>query len=412
MDNINGYYDMHICGRDYGAGVDSILVHLDVPIGWITKDDLTITETKQFTNFLKPEEGFPIEIGSFSRTIKKAFICDEMGKEVEGLSKCFKVEMNVDPMEGSPYLFSMKTQYNTFAQPYQLDIKSKQYNFSICSKAKSITSDADVFEIRKGEFSSVSYEYATYKPKNESKLLFVWLHGLGEGGKLNFPELTDPTITVLGNRVTSLTKDVFQTAVDGAFILAPQCPTYWMDETGDCKNFTGLGIKATRNSYYTESLVQLIDTYAQEIGAEKIIIAGCSNGGYMTMNLAMNYGTKYDAYIPICEAMPDSEITDADIDLLKDCPMYFIYSQDDPIVIPAIHEEPTIQRLKNRGAKNLEVSVSDHVYDLSDEYSYLKNEADLHYLYNGHWSWIYFFNNQVISSNKINCFDWIRSLSK
>ncbi|MFQ7170760.1 MAG: hypothetical protein ACLRQF_00790 [Thomasclavelia ramosa] len=32
------------------------------------------------------------------------------------------------------------------------------------------------------------------------------------------------------------------------------------------------------------------------------MITGCSNGGYMTMLMALKYGKEYNAYVPICEA--------------------------------------------------------------------------------------------------------------
>ena len=44
---------------------------------------------------------------------------------------------------------------------------------------------------------------------------------------------TDPYITVLANKVSSLAGQEFQNTIGGANILVPQCPTFWMDKTGD-----------------------------------------------------------------------------------------------------------------------------------------------------------------------------------
>ena len=52
-----------------------------------------------------------------------------------------------------------------------------------------------------------------------------------------------------------------------------------------------------------------------------------------------------------------------------------------------------INRLKNLGATNLHVATFDSVIDTSGKYNDL-NDGDP-YQYNGHWSWIYFDNNEA-----------------
>ena len=53
----------------------------------------------------------------------------------------------------------------------------------------------------------VDLQYAAYEPKKlqsgNKNPLIIWLHGQGEGG-------TDPDITLLGNKVTALTKEDIQ----------------------------------------------------------------------------------------------------------------------------------------------------------------------------------------------------------
>jgi predicted peptidase len=233
---------------------------------------------------------------------------------------------------------------------------------------------------------NVSYNYAYYTSLSKADTLIVWLHGLGEGGIEN----TDPSVTLLANKVTTLASHQLQTTLGGAHILVPQCPTYWMDNDGKKTNFNNGAIIADGTSYYTQSLIELIDSYIVKCKAKKVIIAGCSNGGYMTMLLALH--SKYDAYVPICEALPDKFITDEQIQILKDLPMYFIFSLDDKVVDPNQHEIPTIKRLKEANASQLYVSSTNHVVDTSGNY---KDKNGYAYMYNGHWSWIYFFNNET-----------------
>ena len=61
--------------------------------------------------------------------------------------------------------------------------------------------------------------------------MIVWLHGGGEGG-------TDIEIALLGSKVTALTDENIQQnfedeSRDGAYVLAVQCPTMWMDGDGN-----------------------------------------------------------------------------------------------------------------------------------------------------------------------------------
>ena len=77
-----------------------------------------------------------------------------------------------------------------------------------------------------------TYSYAEYLPAedNQKNALVIWLHGAGEGG-------VDPTIDLLANEVTALAGDEFQELFKGAYVLAPQSPTMWMDDgTGAYQN--------------------------------------------------------------------------------------------------------------------------------------------------------------------------------
>lgn len=79
--------------------------------------------------------------------------------------------------------------------------------------------------------------------------------------------------------------------------------------------------------------MELIKDYQSRCGA-KVVLAGCSAGGYMTMRLILDYPDYFAAAIPICEALPDDVISDQQLSEIKDLPLYFIYSNDDPSIIP------------------------------------------------------------------------------
>lgn len=94
-----------------------------------------------------------------------------------------------------------------------------------------------------------------------------------------------------------------------------------------------------------------------------------------------------------------------EIKQLKKLPIFFIYSRDDDVVAPETHELPTIRRLLGAGASNVHTFVSKHVIDTSGRF----NDKDGEPLrYSGHWSWIYFFNNEAVSDRcGIRVWQWM-----
>jgi len=399
---ITGSYTAHVQGYDWGPGVDKVTITLDEAIESVTADDLEITEYKQMTDWTA--EDFPVVEGDVPRTIKDVTLSAD-GKTID-------VELACAPNDGDgPLLFTMATQYNTWSDPYALHILKApgssipdldiSTDFDIAT-ADNSAMDAgwqlDSYDTADG----VTLRYAYFAPEEETDKLVVWLHGMGEGGTV----LTDPWISVLGNKVVALSESAFQETVGAAHVVAPQSPTFWMDSDGKGSNFNGGGIQADTNSFYTPALEEFIDAYAEKVGATKICVCGCSNGGYMTMVLSMSRPDAYSCVVPICEAVPDETISDEQIASLKDLPMYFIYSEDDTTVDPTLHEIPTIERLKAAGktSETLQVATSEHVVDTSGEFT---DENGDPYTYAGHWSWIYFDNNDIESADGLKPFDFI-----
>lgn len=412
-DTIKGTYSIIVTGYDWGAGVNRAIISLDYEIDSIKKSDLNVKETKMATDFTKSD--FPINKVTAAREITKVYLSDADGKKVSGSSKYITVEMAVDPNTGSPLLYSMHTQFNTWSDPYQLT-----FTLSDSAKLKSNGTTVKSFKVDKkytkrvtsvDEFKTdsfkasdgVKYNYSYYEPEEKSDTLVVWLHGMGEGGTKD----TDPSVILLANEAGNLAKKEFQSAVGGAYVLVPQCPTFWMDPTG--KGLQNGNIVNDGTSYYTKSLTELIKNYKKKTGVKKIVLAGCSNGGFMTMIMAITNPDMFTAYVPICEALADKYVTDDNINTLKDLNMYFIYSKADTTVDPTQYEEPTIARLQAAGAKKLQVSVSEKVVDTSGKY---KDESGNAYTYNGHWSWIYFFNNEADTSDGTKVFAWIKQTLK
>ena len=280
---------------------------------------------------------------------------------------------------------------------------------------KDFLSEADYFN--KGTFTGrntgksgdVTLTYAAYEPwslKGDGKEnpLVIWLHGGGEGG-------LDVSITLLGNEVVSLIRPEIQShfttegGAGGAYVLSVQCPTMWM---GTSKGF-GHG---EYPSLYADVLKSCIDDYVDrhpDVDRKRIYLGGCSNGGYMTINMLVNYPDYWAAAYPNCEAYAfytfeelqgdatamggsikygPSDVrwmTDEKIEAIKDIPIWFAQSADDTIVVPTNFAFPTYQALLKAGAKNAWFSLFETVNGTDDPTAQ----------YMGHWVWCYLFNNQI-----------------
>ena len=401
---IKGTYQIHVGNYDWGSGVDLVILSLEKELDSVDTSLFRIREHKMITDTEKPD--CPLVEADFTRKIEETWLCDETGQVVDGPSSHIAIRLYVSPEEGSPLACTGKTQIFLWV-PYKLYISyDGEYGtdslFDIDSTYTKRKTAADLFS-KKTYLSrdGIHYDYAEYIPEGDSEVLFVWLHGLGEGQI----EGSDPYLPLMGRKGTTMAGHDFQQTVGGARILVPQCPTYWMDADGQESNFNHGTIQADGTSFYTPSLEEFIDHYAQQMHARKIVLAGCSNGGYMCLMLAMNRPDHYAAVIPICEALPDAKISDDQIKKLKNVPLYFVYSNDDPIVPPAYHEIPTINRLKKSGALDLHASVTEQVIDTSGKY---KDEDGNPYRYMGHLSWIYYDNNETDDGTGLSAWDWIR----
>ncbi len=241
---------------------------------------------------------------------------------------------------------------------------------------------ADRFLTGVSSYEKLPIRYGYFVPRRleGKKPLIVFLHGAGEGGQ-------DLPIAYTGNKVTAFTEDEMQAKFGGAFVLVPQADTMWLDDGSGRYGDSG-------RSKYTEALKALIDEFIARFSAvideNRVYVGGDSNGGFMTMRMLMSYPGFFAAAFPICEAMPDRRITDADIRRLKDTPIWFVHAKNDPVVKPDQYAVPTYKRLIAAGAKNCHFTYWERIVDLHDRF---KNERGEPYEYFGHFAWVPVFND-------------------
>lgn len=216
----------------------------------------------------------------------------------------------------------------------------------------------------------------------------IWLHGHGEGGD-------DPALAYTGNKVVAISSDDIQRKLGGAgYVLAPQCPTFWMNSGAvnhqDPKELT------SSKSMYTEAVKAVIDEFIDfhpDIDRDRVYIGGCSNGGFMTMRMLLSYPDFFAAAYPVCEALRPSDFSEQDIENLKHLPMWFTQAENDPIVPSDGLVLPLVRRLKAAGAENVHVSLFERIVDQSGLH---KDGQGRPLEYMGHFSWIHTFNDDCV----------------
>ncbi|WP_322169303.1 prolyl oligopeptidase family serine peptidase [Acutalibacter caecimuris] len=209
--------------------------------------------------------------------------------------------------------------------------------------------------------------------------LIVWLHGAGEGGQ-------DPTIAYTANKVVALTAPKVQALFGGAYVLAPQAPTFWMNDGSGEYGHTG-------KSIYSQALKACIDQFIAQnphIDRNRVFIGGDSNGGFMTMRMLIDFPDLFAAAFPICEALYDDVITDENIAAIKDKGIWFTHAKNDPVVIPQETVEPTYHRLIKAGAQNVHFTFWDKIEDIHEGFT---GENGQPFEYMGHFAWIPMLND-------------------
>lgn len=412
--------DATICisGYECGPGVSKVIFSLSRSVESVKK------------------EGALISTANADRTITDIYLSDSKGNQVTGNSTYVTICIGlVYFLEAncSLLIFNFSKFHNEWATEYVIkssfhvicDGKDALLTFEKDCMNNRFSPDGELFN-KRGEFSGryhnpitkeedlLTLQYAAYEPDhlkndNAKNPLIIWIHGQGEGG-------TDVDIAILGNKVTSLAKSQIQSyfttenGSKGAYVLAIQCPTYWMDG-GDGQNSNGDLV-----SRFTDILKDTIDDYLkqnEDADKNRIYIGGCSNGGYMSMNLAITYPNFFAATYQTCEAYaymvfqrdekgvyirePNNKsptavrqtdkrwFTDEKMELVKELPMWLIAAADDDTVLPHLFSLPTYKQLLKIGAKNVWFSFFRNVE--GDDIKGMR--------YNGHWSWIPLFNDKV-----------------
>ena len=393
--------------HDWGAAITKLIVEIGKPIpkNSVTVDTFKVHVTRSDDRLASPiiEEGY--------RKVTKAYVSDKDGnRAVRG--KYVVLEMKIGPTLslGSPLNYTSGSNKWIESNYTITQVKNIKFNSGKSGTISGLVIDrfagetrvlVDDFSSNRATYNDVTLTYADYTPAKDKHKnpLIIWLHGGGEGG-------TDTTIPLSANKATNFASKSIQSYFGGAYVLVPQTPTRWMD------GFTG---RSDGTSIYQAALMSLIQDYVKnnpDIDPKRIYIGGASNGGYMTMLMVRDFPGYFAAAFPVAEGSADNLITDKDILKIAQTPIWFVHAKNDPTLPPENNTIPTYNRLIAAGGTNAHLTLFKDVHDTSGLY---KNADGTPYQYNGHWSWIYVFNNEVqttIHGKKTTLMKWMSSQTK
>ncbi|TDQ18511.1 prolyl oligopeptidase family protein [Algoriphagus boseongensis] len=367
-----GNYKLIVEGFDWGPAVSKVVLSLDQPMADANANDFEIYVSRSSSLGELPEA-----VRNGKRTVLFTYPSDANGTRMaEGkfLTLVLAVSPN-NPIASSMQYMRIGSRAANNWIDYQMTVVHSKSG-KIWNESNGILqADLKEFDLT-GKFThgKVSLTYGSFAPKNVSGKapLIIWLHGGGEGG-------TDPSIALLGNKAYNYASPEIQVLFGGAYVLAPQTPTFWMD--------AGEGMtRGQVNDIYNEAVFALIqDFVAKNPGVDptRIYVGGCSNGGYISLKLIFEHPDYFAAGYISALAYNNEFVTDQMIQKIKNVPIWFVHAKNDPTTKAPETVIPIYDRLKQAGAKNVYLSLYDTVHDITG----LFGGED--FRYNDHWSWIY-----------------------
>ncbi len=407
---------------DWGTGTTKVIVDLEknissADVSWNTFEVYVKRYDKRLETPLL-NEGY--------RRVTNAYISDEMGNQMDkGNFIAIVLETRPDLSIGSSLNYVPSAGGNnwveeeyTIKQVKEISTNNGKIIGIVATQLnKTFRPQIDKFifgsqfynDARNG---AITLTYAAYEPEIKTSCkspLIIWLHGGGEGG-------TDPTIPLAANKSVNFASEEIQKIFGGAYVLVPQTPTRWMEPGAEEKDYNMEFVPdRPYTSKYTKALKNLIDKYIQanpDIDTNRIYVGGCSNGGFMTVRMILDYPEYFAAAYPVCEGMYHAYLNNNDISKLKDQSIWFVTSATDSTLPAPDFTLPTYDILIKEGAKNVHLTYLKKVIDTSGRY---QDEKGNPYEYNGHWSWIYVYNNEAtaeINGKEVSILNWLAMQNK
>lgn len=326
---------------------------------------------------------------------------DEVGTEAKkGNYVVINLEYGADKPNSNTLNFRFPEFHNHLMTLTYTVTQTKDFNGTetgLLKQGKTINLAVDDYTSGK---SSSGLDYRAFAPKadDHKNALVIWFHGAGEGGTNNVSQLA-------GNEGAVAFSRDYQDIFDGAYVLAPQTPTFWVTDTD---NGSGVELKAEKD--YTADVISLIKEYLAnnpDIDPSRVYVGGCSKGGWQTISTLLAAPELFAAAFPICPAYTPEESKAADFSKLKDMPIWVVHAKDDKIVT-IDYSKTLVERLKAAKAKVTYTTYTDE-YDMNGTITNIKVDG---ILYNNHFSWVPALNNLPVNEDGVHLINWIAAQSK
>ncbi|MDD8048259.1 MAG: prolyl oligopeptidase family serine peptidase [Thomasclavelia sp.] len=305
------------------------------------------------------------------------------------------------------------------------------------------TCDNSVDDEETKNFTSVTgsngINYQLHKGTNDK--LIVWFHGNGEG---DLDNSGNNVAQMLANRGTvAWTTDEAKAVFGDATVMSFQAPDTWY--------------YAQTNNYLEKAYNEINEVIAQNnIDKNKVIVSGCSAGGYMTTRMIIKYPSLFASAMINCPALSVATArggetpTDAELESIKNSKTAIWLVQG--VTDSSVKREDCSQRLFDILTKGQTLTTtkvdqpiasdyttyetSDNKYKLSlyetvdqedkvDSLGETRKQGKLQFAedydqdgvetlvkYSDHWSWIYTLRNNPTSANGTHIWNWAVSFAK
>ena len=368
-----GTYTLVMEGFDWGPAASKVVLH-----NLKASKETTVADFEVFVTRTSSLGEVPAAQAAGKRTVVYTYASDENGNRKEdGAHLTLVLAVSpVNPLGSGIQYLRMGNRASNVWIDYGVTVVHGKTGSTWNQEKGRIRPIVDEFDLS-GTFThaGTTLTYGAFSPKkltNKAPLI-IWLHGGGEGG-------TDPTIALMGNKAFNYASPEIQTLFgEGAFVLVPQTPTFWMN--------AGEGMtRGQTNDIYNAAVFALIEDFVAknpQVDPARIYVGGCSNGGYMSLKLILEHPSYFAAGYISALAYNNEFVSDAQVQSLKQTPIWFVHSKDARTTKPEETVVPLYHRLKQAGAKNVILSYYDNVTDVTGFFG----GKDFHY--NGHWSWVY-----------------------
>ena len=408
---------------DAGERVTDVVIDFgeDKKVTGVENDTFTVHANANVDEFLSGTELESYGNYDLDRTIT--------GVEVDGQ----KVIIHMDMNEGATLAYTSgsrnypATLTYTITQNKPITLTAADGTVLNEEYTATYTCDNTVIDPETEAFEAVVVEdginYQLYKAEGADTLV-VWFHGNGEGDLLSSG---NNVAQMLANRGTvAWATEEFQSIVGGAYVMSFQAPDTWYYAQND-----GLLDKAA------EEIQAVIDEYG--INPGKVLVSGCSAGGYMTTRMIIAHPDLFKAAMINCPAYNvatdrgGETPTDEELAAVKEAgtAIWLVQGATDSVVATdecskrlfdilsadAEVTETLVEQEHPETSNFTTYETADGLYKLSlyetTEEDMLRFAEDYNrdgemeeVQYSSHWSWIYTLINNPSAADGTHIWEW------